>query len=158
VTTRPVDRWFEAYGESHRNTVNEILHFLCVPVISMCVLSFLSLVPWQMPGVPSLDLANLFAGVVLGYYLRLSWPLALALVPVFVLLFLGVDALRNWQEAGGPPAWQSTLGLFVVSWIGQFIGHAVEGRKPSFLQDLQFLLIGPLWLMGQVFQRAGWRY
>jgi len=158
VTTRPVDRWFEAYGESHRNTVNEVLHFICVPVISMCVLSFLSLVPWQMPGIASLDLANLFAGAVLGYYLLLSWRLALALVPVFVLLFLGVDVLKNWAEADGPAAWLSTLVLFVAAWIGQFIGHAIEGRKPSFLQDLQFLLIGPIWLMGKAFQRAGWRY
>ncbi|MFM7067793.1 MAG: Mpo1-like protein, partial [Gammaproteobacteria bacterium] len=84
--------------------------------------------------------------------------LALALVPVFVLLFLGVDALKNWAEADGPAAWLSTLVLFVAAWIGQFIGHAIEGRKPSFLQDLQFLLIGPIWLMGKAFQRAGWRY
>lgn len=158
MTTRPVDRWFDAYGESHRNLVNEVLHFVCVPVISLCVLSFLSLVPWHLPGAASFDLAILFGGVVLGYYLVLSWRLALALVPVFVLLFQGADLLRHWQEAGGPAAWQSTLFLFVAAWIGQFIGHAIEGRKPSFLQDVQFLLIGPMWLMGQAFRRAGWRY
>lgn len=158
MNTRPVDRWFDAYGESHRNTVNEVLHFVCVPVITLCVLSFLSLVPWHMPGLPSLDLAVLFAGIALGYYLQLSWRLALALVPVIVLLFEGADELHHWAEAGGPAAWLSTLVLFVVAWIGQFIGHAIEGRKPSFLQDLQFLLIGPIWLMGKAFQRAGWRY
>jgi len=158
VNTRAVDRWLDAYGESHQNTVNEALHLICVPVIVLCLLSFLSLVPWQMPRVPALDLANLLAIATVVYYLRLSWRLALAIVPVYVVLFLGVDALKAWEAAGGPAVWQSSLGLFVVAWIGQFIGHAVEGKKPSFFQDLQYLLIGPVWLVAQGFRRAGWRY
>ena len=79
-------------------------------------------------------------------------------MPVYVVLFLGVDALKAWAAAGGPAVWQSSLGLFVVAWIGQFIGHAVEGKKPSFFQDLQYLLIGPVWLVAQGFRRVGWRY
>lgn len=158
MNTRPVDRWLDAYGESHQNTVNEALHLVCVPVIVMCVLAFFSLVPWQLPLVPALDIANLLAGATLVYYLRLSWRLALAIVPFYVVLFLGVDALNVWASRGGPAVWQSALGLFVVAWVGQFIGHAVEGKKPSFFQDLQFLLIGPLWLTAQGFRRAGWRY
>ena len=48
--------------------------------------------------------------------------------------------------------------LFVLAWIGQFIGHKVEGKKPSFFKDLQFLLIGPAWLMSFVYRAAGLRY
>ena len=158
MNTRTVDRWLDAYGESHQNTVNEILHVICVPVIVMCVLSFFSLVPWQVPFLPQLDLANLLVGATFVYYARLSWRLALALLPVFVVLFLGVDALKAWAAHGGPAVWQSTVGLFVLAWIGQFIGHAVEGKKPSFFQDVQFLLIGPIWLAAQGFKRLGWRY
>ena len=73
MNTRAVDRWLDAYGESHQNTVNEALHLICVPVIVMCLLSFLSLVPWQLPLVPALDLANLLAIATVLYYLRLSW-------------------------------------------------------------------------------------
>ena len=56
------------------------------------------------------------------------------------------------------PLWQSCLAIFVVAWIGQFVGHAVEGRRPSFFKDLQFLLIGPLWLLSFAYRRLGLRY
>jgi len=158
VNTRAVDRWLDAYGESHQNTVNEALHLICVPVIVLCLLSFLSLVPWQMPRVPALDLANLLAIASVLYYLRLSWRLALAIVPVYVMLFLGVDALKAWEAAAGPAVWQSSLGLFVVAWIGQFIGHMIEGRKPSFLDDLRFLLVGPLFVLGFLYRRLKLAY
>jgi uncharacterized membrane protein YGL010W len=48
------------------------------------------------------------------------------------------------------------LAVFAIAWLGQFIGHKVEGAKPSFFKDLQFLLIGPLWLLSYVYQRLHW--
>jgi len=48
-----------------------------------------------------------------------------------------------------------SLGIFVIAWIGQFIGHKIEGKKPSFLEDLQFLLIGPAWLLHFIYKKLG---
>jgi uncharacterized membrane protein YGL010W len=48
--------------------------------------------------------------------------------------------------------------IFILAWVGQFIGHKIEGMKPSFFQDLQFLLVGPMWLMHFVFKKLGLRY
>ena len=64
----------------------------------------------------------------------------------------------GWARSGPLPVWELALAAFVVAWIGQFVGHAIEGRKPSFFKDLQFLLIGPAWLMAHVFRRLGVRY
>ena len=50
------------------------------------------------------------------------------------------------------------MAIFVLAWIGQFIGHKIEGEKPSFFEDLQFLLIGPDWLLGAIYQKLGIRY
>ncbi|MHB8570343.1 MAG: Mpo1-like protein, partial [Metallibacterium sp.] len=44
--------------------------------------------------------------------------------------------------------------VFVLAWIGQFIGHAIEGQRPSFLTDLAYLLIGPAWLVSKLLKRA----
>jgi uncharacterized membrane protein YGL010W len=54
--------------------------------------------------------------------------------------------------------WQVCLALFIVAWIFQFIGHKIEGKKPSFFKDLQFLLIGPAWLLSFIYQKVGIRY
>jgi uncharacterized membrane protein YGL010W len=54
--------------------------------------------------------------------------------------------------------WVTSLVIFVAAWIGQFIGHAIEGKRPSFFKDLQFLLIGPLWLLAAAYRRLGLRY
>lgn len=157
--TRAVDSWLDAYGSSHVHPVNEAFHLVCVPVIVMCVLAGLRLVPLPFtPPLPWLDLAGLVTLAALAYYARLSWRLALAIIPALVVLFLGIDALEAWAARGGPALWQSALALFVAAWIGQFIGHLIEGKRPSFFQDLQFLLIGPVWLLAQAFKRVGLKY
>ena len=56
------------------------------------------------------------------------------------------------------PLWLIGIAVFVGAWIGQFIGHKIEGKKPSFFKDVQFLLIGPAWLMAFIYRRAGWEY
>jgi uncharacterized membrane protein YGL010W len=153
---RSVDQWLEEYGDSHRNPVNKALHWVCVPLIVLTVLGLLSLVP--LPFVtaqwPWLNLGVLAATLAVLYYLRLSPPLALGVLPLLWLAFAGIDALASLPW----PLWWSCIAIFVVAWIGQFIGHAVEGRRPSFFKDLQFLLIGPLWLLAFVYRAAGIRY
>ncbi len=55
------------------------------------------------------------------------------------------------------PLWSVCAALFVLAWIGQFVGHAIEGKRPSFFKDVQFLLIGPLWLLADLYRRLGAR-
>jgi uncharacterized membrane protein YGL010W len=152
-----VHQWLADYGESHRNPTNKLLHWLCVPVIVVAVLGFL----WSIP-VPAafaavspwLNWATLVIALGLLYYAVLSPRLAFGMAPLLALAAWLLAAL----EALPAPLWATCLAAFVVAWIGQFVGHAIEGRKPSFFQDLQFLMIGPLWLLSFVYRRLGLRY
>lgn len=139
---KSVDQWFDEYGESHRNPVNKLVHWICVPLITFSVLGIL----WAIHPVA----AAVAVGLALAFYMVLSWQLALVMA-VQSLLMLWVLSLM-------PMVFWPSVVIFVVAWVGQFIGHKVEGKKPSFFKDLQFLLIGPVWLMGFVFHRLGWRY
>ena len=89
----------------------------------------------------------------LGYYFALSKPLALGFVLWAALVWLGNEVLLWWLGRSGL-LWFSIV-VFVLAWIGQFIGHKIEGKKPSFFQDVQFLLIGPAWLMAFVYRKLG---
>jgi uncharacterized membrane protein YGL010W len=103
---------------------------------------------------PWLNLASLFAAAAVAYYLALSPLLALGIGIVFVLMLMLVNAMAQWPW----PLWATSIAIFVAAWIGQFIGHAIEGKRPSFFKDLQFLLIGPLWLVAALYRRLGLRY
>lgn len=154
---RSVDQWLEEYGESHRNPVNKALHWLCVPSIVMTVLGLLWALP--VPGAfaalsPWLNWATIAGTLGLAYYVALSPALALGFVPVLLAMFAAIVALAALPW----PLWQTCIAIFIVAWIGQFIGHAIEGRRPSFLEDLQFLMIGPLWLLAFVYRALGLRY
>jgi uncharacterized membrane protein YGL010W len=154
---RSVDAWLQEYGESHRDPTNKLLHAICVPLIVLAVLGLLWAIP--VPAAvarvsPLLNWATAVAAASLVYYALLSPRLSLGMVPVMALF--GLVLLR--LAALAVPLWQTCLAIFVVAWIGQFVGHAVEGKRPSFFKDLQFLLIGPLWLLGFVYRRAGLRY
>ena len=153
---RSLDQWLAEYGDSHRNPTNKRLHWVCVPAIVLAVLGWLwSLpVPATLAGLaPGVNWASLAALAALVYYATLSPRLALGMCPV---LALGL-ALLAALERLAVPLWQTCLAVFVLAWIGQFAGHAVEGKRPSFFKDVQFLLIGPLWLLSAAFQRLGLR-
>ncbi len=151
---RSVDQWLDEYGESHRHPLNKALHWICVPVIVITVLGLLWAIP--VPAAfaavsPWLNWSTLLAAAAVAYHVLLSPALALGIVPALALAFAAVLALARLPL----PLWQSCLAIFVIAWIGQFIGHAVEGRRPSFFKDLQFLLIGPLWLLAFVYRALG---
>lgn len=150
---RTIQQWLDAYGVSHQNRTNKIIHWICVPVILWTVLALLW--PLALPSQPYLNGATLLMAFSLVFYWRLSPPLALGMA-VVAAITLGLIVLHQQHLAW--PLWQSALVLFVVAWIGQFIGHHIEGAKPSFFEDLQFLLIGPIWLLSFIYQKLGWRY
>ena len=140
---RKVDRLLEQYGETHQNPVNKAIHWVCVPLIMWSALAAL----W----VASPFAVYAFIAFSVVYYALLSLPLAIG------MLLLAALMVAPLPLAGANLLWIA-LAVFVLAWIGQFIGHAIEGRKPKFLQDLQFLLIGPAWLLQFVYRATGIRY
>ena len=141
---RTIDVLLAKYSESHLNHPNELIHFVCVPVI---VFTLLGIFWWIHP------LAAVAVSVAaLWYYFQLSRPFALGML-VMTLLMLGLLRLMPPQTV-----LPLSIAIFVLAWIGQFIGHKIEGKKPSFLEDLRFLLIGPLFVLGFLYRRLNVRY
>ena len=153
---RSIREWLNEYGESHRNSTNELIHWICVPTIYFCAVGFLvALPPIRIPDVASLRIDLLVLALALYFYFVRSKPLWLGMTLFTVACWL----IARWLHTHAPwPLWAICLTLFVAAWIGQFIGHRIEGKKPSFLKDLQFLLIGPAWLMSKLCDRTGIRY
>lgn len=160
---REVDILFDKYAESHQNHTNEVIHWICVPLI---VFSLLGLV-WAIP-FPHLGFLGKYNGFInwasfliafsIYYYYRLSPVMSyLMLLLIFAMSFFIVQ-LEKLEAAGGPALWLVCAVIFVLAWIGQFIGHKIEGKKPSFLEDVKFLLIGPIWLLHFICKKIGLRY
>lgn len=139
------------YGESHRNPVNKLFHWICVPLIVWSLLAML----WMIK-ISALPVNAAWVVIVLAmfYYLALSVPLALGSLLLLTLMAVGVYGL----EQVGVPIVPLAVIIFVLAWIGQLIGHKVEGKNPSFFTNLLFLLIGPLWLLAFVYRRLGIKY
>ncbi len=154
---RTVTDWLGEYGASHENPANKLLHWICVPLIVLTVFGLLWSVP--RPSVlsvlsPWLNWASIAGAAVLLYYFVLSPALAAGVLIAFVILLLVTERLATLPW----PLWLTSVTIFVLAWIGQFVGHAIEGKRPSFFKDLQFLLIGPLWLLAAAYRRLGLSY
>lgn len=148
--------WLTEYGESHQNPTNKLVHWICVPTIFFSIVGLFYGVKLGVSLTPSLplNLAMVLLALAVLYYARLSPALAVGML-LFSLLCLYIA----WQiESAGLTLWQVCITLFVLAWIGQFWGHKVEGKKPSFFKDLQFLMIGPAWLMSFLYGKLGVRY
>ncbi len=154
---RTAAQWLDEYSDSHRNHTNKVLHWICVPVIAWCVLGLLWSLPF--PGslrahLPAANWASIAVLAALAYYSLLSVRLTLGILPLLLVGLWSIDEVDQWRTV---PLWSLCLALFLAAWIGQFIGHAVEGKRPSFFKDIQFLMIGPLWLLADVFRQLGIR-
>ncbi|MDJ0926194.1 MAG: DUF962 domain-containing protein [Gammaproteobacteria bacterium] len=152
-----IGHWLAEYAKDHQHPVNQTLHKICVPLI---VLSLIGLM-WSIPVPaeftkisPALNWATAFLFASMVYYLIMSIPLAIGMIPLVLL----VVVIVNWMDSLSWPLWASSLVIFVLAWAGQFIGHAVEGKRPAFFRDLQFLMIGPLWILAGVYRRLGIPY
>ncbi|MYM97870.1 Mpo1 family 2-hydroxy fatty acid dioxygenase [Duganella vulcania] len=141
---RTIDTLLAKYSESHLNPTNEVIHFICVPIIVFTLLGLL----WAAH--PLLAVAVTLASLV--YYFKLSKPFAVGMLMMSTLMLALLAALPD--KAILP----LSLAIFVLAWIGQFIGHKIEGKKPSFFDDLRFLLIGPLFVLGFLYRRLKLAY
>jgi uncharacterized membrane protein YGL010W len=153
TSMRSINDWFASYAADHRNPANRAIHWVCVPVIMWAVIAALWTVPvitvWMKPGFWSA--VAMFAAFL--FYHRLSRKLGLAMVLVFVIS--GVIAWALYGALGPRNLLILAAVLFVAAWIGQFIGHAIEGRRPAFFDNIVQLLIGPAWLVGKLMRRLG---
>ncbi|MTI29273.1 DUF962 domain-containing protein [Xanthovirga aplysinae] len=159
---KTIHQWFDEYAVSHQNKTNKLIHWFCVPMIFFSIICMLADIPSGVLKSLAPEGARdyihwgtvLIAGGLL-FYLRLSFPLFLGmLLESLFILFL----IKELEAFDVLPLWLLGLSIFVIAWIGQFYGHKVEGKKPSFFKDLQFLLIGPAWVLSFLFDKMGVRY
>jgi len=157
MALRTTQEWLDEYGESHQNPVNKAVHWICVPLIALTVIGLL----WSLPVPaafleisPIMNWGTLFMMASVVYYFILSPKLAFGMLGVIAAF----AATLQWLDGFETPLWVISITVFVLAWIGQFIGHIAEGKRPSFFKDLQFLMIGPMWLLSFVYQRLGIRY
>ena len=149
---KSLETWYDEYALSHQNALNQKIHFICVPLIYFSLVGLFMSIPngllVNFSGNNDL-LFNNWALVALVlpmiFYFRLSMR-----VFVRMLLFSFLCIVGNFLLAEQLPLLWTSVIIFVLAWIGQFYGHHVEGKKPSFLKDLQFLLIGPAWVFEKI--------
>ncbi|MCH4551602.1 Mpo1 family 2-hydroxy fatty acid dioxygenase [Aestuariibaculum lutulentum] len=154
---RTLNSLLAEYSESHQTAYNKRIHYVCVPAIFFSIVGLLACIP----------IGNLFADfnpewiksylhfgtlgilLVMFYYLKLSFKLFVVMLLFSVLVLFGIQVVDGFGIA---PLWVIMLIVFAIAWVFQFIGHKHEGNKPSFLKELQFLLIGPAWTLSHIFK------
>jgi uncharacterized membrane protein YGL010W len=142
--TRRVDQLLEHYGESHRNPRNGAIHCVAIPMIMVSLVGLMyALHPWA-------AYAFLLASMV--YYARLGSPVFLASMAVISLLAVAI------VQSLGSYVLPISVAVFVLAWVAQFVGHKIEGKKPSFFEDLQYLWVGPLFVVAKLYRKLGVRW
>ena len=167
--------WFSEYGESHKNKINKLIHWICIPLIFWSIIALFSLIPHSFMDVFINPLANdlmhwgtilIFIGLL--FYLKHSLNIFLGMLFFSLLVLIDIyytvhlfDLHKYWgifdgfKISGEKFLLIISVIIFIFAWILQFIGHQIEGVKPSFLKDVQFLLIGPAWLLGCLYKKIG---
>ena len=156
---KTTQEWLDAYAVSHKNPTNKLIHWFCIPLIMFSIFGLLMSIP-----VPVLNFSLFinFAALILLFalifYLRLSLSLFFGFLIIGIAMLFGNYFLFQILNFDRGNLALVSLAIFIIAWIGQFIGHKIEGAKPSFFQDLQFLLIGPAWLLHFIYRKMGITY
>ena len=146
---RTQQQFLDEYRLTHSNPTNMLVHTICVPIILFASFGMLWTVPvgqWLGFGgiyATWVNAANIVAVLALAFYATLSARAGFFMAVIFLACAAATMAL---QDAGAPILWLCA-GLWIAAWLGQFYGHHVEGAKPAFLDDVVFLLIGPLFIL-----------
>lgn len=138
---KTIQEWFSEYNQSHQNKTNKIIHWVCVPTIYFAILAIIAHF--------SALLATLLLILSFIFYARLDLILAVAMAVLSSVMLYCIYSL--------PIGLNFYVVLFILAWIGQFYGHKIEGKKPSFFKDLQFLLIGPIWCLDSYLGKCAYR-
>ena len=155
---KKIDALFQRYGESHQNPTNKKIHWVCIPMIFFSIIGLLMQIPFFNGTVWYLNWAVLGLAGVWFYFARLSPALLLGFIAFGTGCLIGNWQLTLWCAQNQIPTLWILILVFTLAWIGQFWGHKIEGKKPSFFEDLQYLLIGPAWLMHYIYRKLGWPY
>ena len=175
---KTIHNWFDEYGESHQNKTNKMIHWICIPLIFWSIIALLSLIPHTYLDIFDNTVLNalthwgtvvIFFGLI--FYLRLSFKIFIGMLIFSILVLLDIylwvylfDLNKFWGLLNGLNISNNDLllytgvVLFIIAWILQFIGHKIEEKKPSFFKDIQFLLIGPAWLLGFIYKKLKINY
>ncbi len=150
---RTLQQWFDEYAVSHQNETNISIHYICVPAIFFSLVGVIMSIPssslQQLLGIENpmiVNWASVMLILYLLFYLRLSFSMFLKM-----LIFSALCLVGNYYLGQYLPLLYTSIVSFVLAWVGQFYGHKIEGAKPSFLKDIQFLLIGPAWVVKKLF-------
>lgn len=151
------------YAETHQNPSNQLIHWVCIPLM---LLSLIGLA-WSVP-FPHLAFLGKYNGFVNWasfliafsgyYYYRLSPVLSYMMILLFFAVALVVVQLEKWSMTGGPALWLVCGLIFMLSVVAQFVGYKIEGKRPSLVQELRFLLIGPAWLFKKLAIKIGLKW
>ena len=163
---KKIELLLNEYGSSHKNSINKLIHLICVPSIFLSIVALI----WSIPLGPLEQLkiyeyqlinwATICMIFVLLYYLKLSPILTIGMLVFSSLCLFITNYIENLilEEVINFHLWVIALIIFAISWVIQFVGHEIEGKKPSFLKDIQFLLIGPAWLMHFIYKKLNIKY
>ncbi|SFC04883.1 DUF962 domain-containing protein [Pseudoalteromonas denitrificans] len=138
---KTLTQWFDLYGQSHQNKTNIIIHKIAVPIIYLSVIGFI----YSIPGLIGDVILSLSIAVAMMFYFKLNKRLGLYMCIYTLLSFL---IIKNTM----PYTLEVSITMFIIAWVFQFVGHKIEGKKPSFFDDLSFLLIGPAWVFKDLFK------
>ncbi|WP_028887967.1 Mpo1 family 2-hydroxy fatty acid dioxygenase [Tenacibaculum ovolyticum] len=151
---KTLQQWFDEYAVSHQNETNISIHFICVPAIFFSIIGIFMSIPSQflnnlikIDNPLVINWATIALAFFLLFYLRLSFSMFIKMLIFSILCIIG-----NYFLSIYIPLLYTSIAIFIIAWIGQFYGHKVEGAKPSFIKDLQFLLIGPAWVIKKIFK------
>ncbi|MBK23196.1 MAG: hypothetical protein CME70_04245 [Halobacteriovorax sp.] len=140
-----LNNWLRDYSVSHKNPTNKKIHNICVPLIMYSILGMMWAIP--VPSLfdvsPFLNWASLFIACCMVFYFMLGMVTGVFMLIVGAIMLYACFIVDNFENIS---IFYSSLVIFILAWVGQFIGHKIEGKKPSFFEDLQFLLVGPLWV------------
>ncbi len=148
---RTLNQWFDEYAVSHQNPTNKSIHYICVPAIFFSVVGLLmciriSIFNLNLPILENSAFPTLIFVMIFYFRISVSMAIKMTLFSIFCLV------LNNFISSF-VSLWIFSLSTFIIAWIGQFYGHKIEGKKPSFVNDLQFLMIGPAWVIKNLFSK-----
>lgn len=152
---KTLDQWFAEYEVSHQNSTNKSIHYVCVPLIYFSIVGLFYSIPSEIIAntfklnAPLIEnWAFLILLCILIFYFNFSYKMGFK-----IALFSFLCLLLNYVIGLQFHLWIVSLIIFTLAWIGQFYGHQIEGKKPSFLKDLQFLMIGPAWVIESILNK-----
>lgn len=160
---RKIDSLLNEYGKSHQTKFNKSVHYFCVPAIFFSLIGIFSMIPTGnifqdiVPNslLPFIHFGTLIILIGSLYYLKLSFKLFVSMIIFSIIVLIGIQQIQLITII---PFWASMVGLFIIAWIIQLIGHNHEGKKPSFIKDIQFLMIGPAWTISHIFDAFNIKY